>query len=406
VSPIARYPIEALRRTAAGTSAKIAGRLVHAEEGRAFVVDPTGSMEVRAEGGPALIGAWVVAEGTFTGIVLERASLEALQIPVRAYPAPGGEWLRLHADGGRVISNLRARAQIVSAVRRFFDERAFVEVETPLAVPSPGLDVHLAAIEARGFAQPRWLGTSPEYQMKRLLAGGLARIYQICRCFRRGEEGALHQPEFTMLEWYRAFAGSEEIMRDTEELVASVARSVGHGSTTIAGRGRAIDVAPPWRRITVEEAFSTIAGVSLESVLGDDERFYRILVERIEPALGHPKPVFLTRWPLHMGSLARRCEDDPRFADRVEAYIDGVELSNGFGELVDPVEQRVRLERDREERARSGLDVYPIDERFLAALEEGMPPSGGNALGLDRLAMLMLGARSIDEVIAFPQSRL
>jgi lysyl-tRNA synthetase class 2 len=195
-------------------------------------------------------------------------------------------------------------------------------------------------------------------------------------------------------------------MRDTEELVASVARALFDGSTRIPGRGRTVDVAPPWKRITVEDAFRHIAGVPLEAVLPDEERFFRILVERIEPGLGYPKPVFLTRWPASMASLARLTPDDPRFADRVEAYIDGLEISNGFGELIDPEEQRARLWRDRAERRRTGLDDYPIDERFLAALEEGLPPCGGNALGLDRLVMLMTGATSIEQVLAVPQSRL
>lgn len=312
--------------------------------------------------------------------------------------------MRLHGQG-RVLERLKARAAIRTAVRRFFDDRAFIEVDTPIAVPSPGLDLHLAAIEAVGMSERRWLVTSPEYQMKRLLTGGMTRIYQLGPCFRRDEQGALHEPEFTMLEWYRAFAGSEEIMRDTEELVASVAVAL-HGSTVIPGRGRPVDVAPPWKRLTMAEAFRKLAGVELEQVLPDEERFYRILIERIEPGLGYPKPVFLTHWPASMASLARLSPEDPRYADRLEAYIDGVELSNGFGELIDPAEQRERLERDRDERRRTGRDDYPIDERFLAALEEGMPPSGGNALGFDRLVMLVTGATHIEEVVAFPQSRL
>jgi lysyl-tRNA synthetase class 2 len=158
--------------------------------------------------------------------------------------------------------------------------------------------------------------------------------------------------------------------------------------------------------MTVAEAFRRIAGIALDDVLPDEERFFRILVERIEPGLGYPRPVFLTHWPASMASLARLVPTDPRWADRVEAYVDGVELSNGFGELIDPEEQRARLLRDRDERRRTGRDDYPIDERFLAALEEGLPPSGGNALGLDRLVMLVTGASSIADVLAFPQSRL
>ncbi len=399
-----RYPVASLRKLAPPAEARVGARVVGLEPGRALVVDSTGSMEVRFTGDAPPFGAWVLADGTWTGRLLDRARLEVLTVPSVAFPPPGGEHARLHADGGRVLAGLRARAAVLKAVRAYFDERAFLEVETPLAVPSPGLDLHLAAVEAVGLRQRRWLITSPEYQMKRLVAGGLTRIFQICRCFRRDEEGALHQPEFTMLEWYRAFAGSDEIMRDTEELVAAVARAV-TGSTTILARGRPVDVTPPWKRLPVAEAFRRIAGVELASVLPDEERFFRILVERIEPGLGYPRPVFLTHWPASMASLARLHPEDRRFADRVEAYVDGVELCNGFGELVDPEEQRMRLHRDRSERLRTGRDDYPIDERFLAALEEGLPPCAGNALGLDRLVMLVTGARSIDDVLAFPQSR-
>lgn len=406
MTSVVRYPVEALRRLAPPAPARVGARVIAAEPGRVLLVDATGSLEARVAGDLPPLGAWVVAEGTWTGEVLDGAALEILSVPAAPFPPPGSEHARLHGDGGRVLRGLRARAKVLAAVRRWFDDRAFLEVETPLAVRSPGLDLHLAAVEAVGLRSRRFLVTSPEYQMKRLVAGGLTRIYQICRCFRRDEEGSLHQPEFTMLEWYRGFAGSEEIMRDTEELVAAVASALGDGSTVIAARGRPVDVAPPWTRMTVEEAFRQLAGVELASVLPDEERFYRILVERIEPQLGHPRPAFLTHWPASMASLARLVPEDPRWADRVETYVDGVELSNGFGELVDPEEQRARLQRDRSERRRLGLDDYPIDGRFLDALEEGLPPCGGNALGLDRLVMLVTGAPSIEDVLAFPQSRL
>jgi elongation factor P--(R)-beta-lysine ligase len=415
VAGIVRYPVEALRRVAPPAEVRVAGRVTclpqglyggpcsTVEPGRALVADSTGALEARFSGEAPPVGSWVIARGRWSGAHLEGASFEVVQTAQRSFPDPKGEWVRLHAG---VLGALRVRAEILRAVRRFFDERAFLEVETPLAVPSPGLDLHLAALEVRGLRGPRWLSTSPEYPMKRLLAGGMSRIYQIARAFRRGEEGPLHQPEFTMLEWYRTFAGSDEIMRDTEELVASVARAIGQGSTVIAARGRELDVAPPWKRMTVAAAFRELAGVELDEVLPDEELFFRTLIERVEPELGHPKPVFLTHWPVSMASLARVSPDDPRFCDRFEAYLDGMELSNGFGELVDPTEQRARLQTQRAERIERGLDDYPIDERFLAALEEGIPPSGGNALGLDRLVMLMLGARTIDEVIAFPQDRL
>jgi lysyl-tRNA synthetase class 2 len=167
-----------------------------------------------------------------------------------------------------------------------------------------------------------------------------------------------------------------------------------------------VDVSPPWERVSVEEALRRYAGVSLEQVVNDEERFYRLLVEKIEPELGRGKPTFLTNYPAPFASLARLSPSDSRVSERFEAYIDGVELCNGFSELVDPIEQQKRLQHDQETREKLGWTVYPIDMRFIAALEDGVPPSGGNALGFDRLVMLMVGASHIDEVLAFPVSRV
>lgn len=319
---------------------------------------------------------------------------------------PGAERSWLGDRGGRRVRILEARAAIVRAVRAFFDDRGFLEVDTPVVVPSPGLDLHLDAFEVTGDGPPRYLSTSPEYQMKRLLAGGLTRIYQLARCFRRGELGERHQTEFTMLEWYRASAGSEDVMADTEQLVAHALEVIGDGAHELRFSGHRIDVHPPWERLTVDEAYRRHAGVSMWDVLPDEERFYRLLVDRVEPHLGRDKPTFLVRWPAAMASLARLCPDDPRVADRFEAYVAGMELCNGFGELVDPVEQRTRFERDQAARREAGKPVYPIDEHFMAALEEGLPPSGGNALGLDRLVMLLLDVREMADVIAIPQERV
>lgn len=307
------------------------------------------------------------------------------------------------ARTARVLPALRTRARVMRAIRAYFDDEGFLEVETPLMVPSPGLDLHLMAFEARGLGVPRWLITSPEYQMKRLLGAGEP-IYQLARCFRRGELGSHHEPEFTMLEWYRPNAGAEDVMRDTEQLVASLAAAL-HGAPRIERDGEVIDVAPPWPRRTVEELFRTSTGHEVHDVLPNEEAFFRAWVDEVEPELGHA-PCFVTRWPASMASLARLCPDDPRWADRFEAYVGGLELCNGFGELVDPVEQRARLERDRDARRAQDLDDYPIDERFLAALEEGLPESGGNALGVDRLVMLLTGAEAIADVLALPSSRL
>lgn len=396
-----------MRRLAAPAAAYIGGRVVAVDGGSALVRDVTGALAVDvARGGPVALGDWVVATGTFREDRLAGASVEVVGRSTAPFPRAGGEWQRFAEDDGRRIELLRARAEIVRATRDFFDQRAFVEVETPFAVPSPGLDLHLDAFEVAGAGEPRFLITSPEYQMKRLLAGGLPRIYQIARCFRRGERGGLHQPEFTMLEWYRSFAGSDEVMRDTELLVAHVADEACDGAREILAGGEPVDVTAPWERITVREAFARFAHTQMDALLEDEDVFWRTWIERVEPELGVGRPVFVTRWPAKMASLARLCDDDPSVADRFEAYVSGVELCNGFGELVDPEEQRARLERDQRERRARGKPVYPIDERFLAALEEGLPPCGGNALGLDRLVMLTLGVSDIEDVLAIPASRL
>ncbi len=303
--------------------------------------------------------------------------------------------------------SLTARAARVRDLRAFFESRGFLEVETPVVVPSPGLDPHLAAFEVqpRPGDPARYLSTSPEYQMKRLLGDGHARIFQLTKAFRQDEVGSRHSPEFTMLEWYRAPGAVHDVMRDTEQLVARLT-----GGRVTLGE-RSVDTRPPFPRMTVAEAFRDLAGVEPDAMLAmadrDEDAFFRRLVEQIEPALERsPRPVFLTEYPASQASLARRKPGDPRFAERFELYVAGVELCNGFGELTDPVEQRARLVADQSRRAERGIRVYPIDERFLAALERGLPPAAGNALGVDRLVALACGTRDIAEVMAFTAETL
>jgi lysyl-tRNA synthetase class 2 len=304
------------------------------------------------------------------------------------------------------VKRLRERARILADVRAFFAARGFVEVQTPVLVPSPGLDLHLDAFEVSGGDRgaPRWLATSPEYQMKRLLAEGLERIVQIGPCFRRGEVGSRHNPEFTMLEWYRAHAGMEDVMRDTEQLLASVTGGA------VQVDGRRIDLRPPLERLGVCAAFERFAGWSREATLDaaarDEDRYFRALVDVVEPAIEKlDHGVLLIDYPATQASLARKKPGDPELAERFELYVAGVELCNGFGELVDPVEQRARLEHDQAARRARGLPVYPIDERFLEALAR-VPPSGGNALGFDRLVALASGTTSIADVVAFTADEL
>jgi len=330
------------------------------------------------------------------------------------YPAPGSEVMRLPRER---MSALAARADALARVRKFFATDSFLEVETPLVVPSPGLELHLEAVPAGGA----WLVTSPEYQMKRLLAAGFERIYQVCKCFRAGERGPHHASEFTMIEWYRAYAALDAIAADTEQLVHAVC-----GDFARIGERR-IDVKPPWQRVRVRDAMREHAGVHVDGAesaaelaaevrragiaVGEgfawDDVFFAAWLARVEPALAAlDRAVLVVDWPAPLAALARRRDDDANTALRFEAYVGGLELANAFDELVDPVEQRARFEADRRARAARGKPVYPIDERLLAALSEGLPPSAGIALGFDRLAMLATGAATIDRVLTFTSEEL
>jgi lysyl-tRNA synthetase class 2 len=318
---------------------------------------------------------------------------------------------------------LAARAAALRAVRGYFDGQGFLEVETPARVRSPGQETHLDAIPA---GDERYLITSPEYHMKRLVAGGYERIVQICRSFRAGEEGAQHQPEFTMVEWYRAGGSLEDLMRDCEAMIESVARAVGHWPRASVpearqgGGGGTLSLAAPFERTTVRELLDAYAGIELrgDETLADmhalarragchvgadaawDDVFYQIFLDRIEPRLGVSRPTFVLDWPRPLAALARAKPADPLTVERFELYAAGLELANAFGELTDPVEQRRRFEEERKRRKQRGKAVYPIDEKLLEALPH-MPPTSGIALGFDRLMMLVLGATNIRDVLAF-----
>ncbi|HEX5659589.1 MAG TPA: EF-P lysine aminoacylase EpmA [Polyangiales bacterium] len=393
-----RTPIAALAEHPETTPVCVAGRIVAQWDDAALLRDESGVVRLLVTA-PIALNALAFARGQWNGKAVEVTEFELLR------PAPGEvrELTELAKQDNQKQRRLFARARIASVVRDWFDERGFLEVETPLVVPSPGLDVHLDALSVQTRAGERFLITSPEYQMKRLLAGGLEHIYQFAKCFRNDELGERHQPEFTMLEWYRAYSGVEAMMRDTEELVCEVAYAL-HGKPFLETAKGKVDVEPPWPRITVREAFARFAQVDVKEI--DDATFYQLLVDKVEPALAELGALFLTEYPARMASLARKKPDDDSVAERFEAYVSGVELCNGFGELTDPDEQRARLLADQEERTKLGKPVYPIDERFLTALVEGIPPSGGNALGFDRLLMLALGAHSIEDVIALPASRI
>lgn len=390
----------------------LAGRVVAREdlpsgEAELTVADPFATRLVRAAA-PCPIGALVAIEVLHVDGGVASGRARVVSEDVRRDRTVPGEAARLRARGR--AEHLRARAGALRAVRAFFDSRDYLEVETPIAVPSPGLDVHLDAVATD---VSRYLITSPEYQMKRLLVAGLPRVFQIVKCFRKGEIGARHNPEFTMLEWYRAWSGFDAMIAETEALVVEVARAV-RGRAELVAAGRTIALAPPFERLPLATAFARHARMREDDALAlalsgraeDEERWFRILVEEIEPALAAGPPVVLVDWPASQASLARKKPGDPRVAERFELMVGGVELCNGFGELVDPREQRARFEADQAERRARGLPVYPIDERFLEALEEGMPESAGNALGLDRLIALATGATEIGDVMTFPEGWL
>jgi len=313
---------------------------------------------------------------------------------------------------------LEARARIRRAVRAWFEGEGFLEVETPARVRAPGQEPHLDAIPADDGAERRWLATSPEYHMKRLVAAGHGRIVQIGKAFRGGERGPHHQSEFTIVEWYRAGAPLEAIARDCEQLLRVAAAAAGADAAALG-----IDRDLP--RATVRDLVRTHAGLE---IAGDesaddlrakavaagafagpppppgtawDDVFFQMFLDRVEPHLGRPgHPTFVFDWPAPLGALARRKPGDPRVVERFELYAGGLELANAFGELTDPVEQRARFVEESALRAARGKAIYPIDEKLLAALAL-MPPTSGVALGFDRLVMFVLGAKDIRDVVAF-----
>ncbi len=388
-----------------GQLLRLGGRITNAASDAIVVADAFGAVLValRSRDVHVPVGSLVVVEGTrrHAGIADAVIVWSSPAMNPQARAVEHGRML-----GGRVGRNLRARAAMFEAVRRFFEARRFLEVDTPQCVPSPGLDLHLDAFAADGG----YLITSPEYQMKRLLVAGMPRIFQIVHCFRRGERGDWHNPEFTMLEWYRAFSGVDELIDDTVKLIRHVAAELTGAEVLEAGE-RVVHAGAECVQMSVAEAFDRFAGVPRAEMLAwaqDDEvRYFRTLVEQVEPGLAAmDRLVVLRDYPSSQASLARARPDDPSVCERFELYAGGIELCNGFGELTDPAEQRRRLEADQRKRAETGKEVYPIDGRFVDALREGMPPSGGNAMGLDRLLALCMRAERIGDVMPYPADLL
>ena len=327
-------------------------------------------------------------------------------------------------------TNARARARLQAEVRRTLGAMGYEEVETPCLVAAPGMEPHIQAFEAEfvpdaGADRMRlFLHTSPEYAMKRLLAAGLPRVFQLARVFRNGEVSPTHSPEFTMLELYRAGADYHGIMQDLERLVEACARTLSpDGAPRAIRAGETLDLAVPFERLTVSDAFRRHAGIDLAACGNDaatlaaaaraaghdpgpagepfDDVFFRVMLDAVEPAIGRTRPVYLVDWPAPMAALSRVRRDDPAVAERFELYAGGLELANGFSELTDAAEQRRRFLEEQAQRQRLGRPVYPLDEQFLAAVAK-MPDAAGVAVGLDRLLMLLVGADTISDVLLFP----
>ena len=319
-----------------------------------------------------------------------------------------------------------ARQKIIQSIRTFFDKQDFLEVDTPALQISPGVEVHLKAFQTQfdnplGQKQEFYLHTSPELTMKKLITAGLPKIYQICHTYRNEGVSATHSPEFTMLEWYRTGADYTQIMQDTINIVRETAKSC--RAKILRHGNRICDPFQPWQKLTIRDAFLKYTGIDIMATIPDEptlepdplrlrmaaekigekcadndrweDIFFRLMLNHIEDKLGDGVPTILCEYPTCLGALARKKADNPLVVERFEAYICGVEICNAFSELTDPIEQEVRFKYDLGMKEKLYGDKYPMDNDFLDALRFGMPTCAGNAIGVDRLIMLITGAEDI-----------
>jgi elongation factor P--(R)-beta-lysine ligase len=300
-------------------------------------------------------------------------------------------------DSGRLVRlepNLKSRAEIFQYARNFFQEQDFLEVDTPIRVPVIAPELYITPITSGDW----FLITSPELYMKRLLAAGYERLFQFCHCFRYGERGRWHNPEFTMLEWYRTKFDYLQMVVDTEQLVLTLAKKV-KSSAVITYQGQFIDLTTPWPKITVRDAFLKNAG--WDPVMDPDPlRFDVDLCEKVIPHFALNRPTVIVDYPVPMASLARLKTDDTQVAERAEIFIGGLEIANAYSELIDPEEQKKRFQIEIEQIKKNNGRKAELPTVFLNSMVT-LPECCGIALGMDRLVMLFCDAASIDDVMAF-----
>lgn len=335
-------------------------------------------------------------------------------------------------DNPRLKNIYETRLTITRLVREWFWAQDFVEAETPVAVRYASQEPYLSPFPVtvtnpEGKEFDMYLHSSPEYALKKLLAAGFSKVFELCKCFRNNENfGGIHNPEFTMLEWYRSPGTYHDFMNDLENLFKFVAEKL--KVTTVKYNGKEILVCTDWERLSMKEVWQKYLNVNLDEYLtlevitilarangheisGDfayEDIFYKIFLNDIEPHLGLDKPIFIYDYPTILTSLSQASKNDPRYSERAECYIGGLELCNGFGELTDAKMQSENLERDRALRHTLGKPTWPVDPDFIAALESGITPTSGIALGVDRMVLLFTGANDINEVIfdsAFDQTQ-
>lgn len=356
------------------------------------------------------------------------------------------QW-QLYKDRPDIQHALQVREWVIDAIRIFFKQSGFMELETPLLVHSPDPEPSIAVFQTElqmfdGSTRAGYLTTSPEFSLKKMLAAGVGDCFQVCKAFRNGEVGSTrHNPEFTILEWYRTQADYTAVMEDCEDLLLFILRYVADrqadgsrialgepksDATELQFQGKTFDLSKGWERITVSEAFEKYAGIDQDTLLDAtkllavardkgyqiteettfQEAFDQIFMNEIEHKLGAEKPTIICEYLASQAALARKKPSDPRFAERFEFYINGLELGNAFSELTEWKEQEERLQADVDERAELGLPTFEIDHDFVAAVKAGFPPTGGIAVGVDRLVMLMADAESIVDTLALPAKDL